>query len=653
MTTLEDAKSYNDVLDHSNNDYDEDINVESSETESIEDDESEVSDEEEVLISPRTANRTDSFKLFFRVIELKDRKPKNYFVALYFDDKKVYKSKSIKKSTEWKDQGRFLPMSNGITSIKVSLYQKGLLNSPRGTITLDLKDFIEGYPYNRWYKLEGNKRTKGFLHLQMMLIAPDKTLECEFSYPLHTFIERKRHDLLKLLVEEQFTNFTICDQEGRSALHLAVELNDLESLNILLKSMDPKVPMKLVDKKGNTALHWACLHNAKKEIIELLINSKFEHTDVNKNKETPLHCAAEGDNVPAIDILISKGANINSEDIDKNTPLAIALLKHSPNAIKALIRYKSNIYKKNNRDIAVWELAQRRELVNTEPRKVFMEELNAHDPREFIERKQYSCKKFALGEKISVDYLKSTQFTITVKKRTEVVILISSPDLSGKFSSNSLFALVKSDQGIHNEPDYSRDTIGFGNINPLRITLHPGYFYNVIPIVKSESYEGKYNLLVLHKEDDDCKISELQPWNYEVALEGEWNKKTAGGGRHNSSWVDNPQYELILPEKDKVRFLVYLSQEKNDPEFRIPKDGELRKIPYRFNIGFIILDKSGKPVDQTEKFINARGVHKEFVLNCSESNRWKIIPATWNPGEESVFTLKVFCDEPFKLVKKR
>lgn len=654
MTTVEKRKSFEDVIDHSNNDYDEVLNEEFSdeETESVEDDEIEVSDQEEVLISPRTANRADASKLFFKVIEVKERKPKNYFVVLYFEEKKVYKSKTTKKSTEWIDQGRFLPISDDTNSIKISLFQKSLLNSPRGTINLNLEEFIEGYPYNRWYKLEGKKTIKGYLHLQMMLTAPNKNLETEFSHPLHTFIERKRHDLLEKLVEEPFTNFTTCDAEGRSALHLAVELNDLESLNILLKSMDPKVATKLQDKNGNTALHWACLHNAGKEIIETLINSKFEHTTVNKNNETPLHCAAEGDNVPAIDVLISKGAKVNSADKEKNTPLATALLKHSPNAVRALIRHKSNIYKKNNRDISVWELAQRRELVNTEPRKIFMEELNAHDPREFVERKQYDCKKYAIGKKVSVDYLESTQFSLTVEKRTEVVILISSPDLSPQLSSNSTFALTKSHQGIHNEPDYSRDTIAFGNINPLRTTLLPGYFYNVIPIVKSDRYEDEYILLVLHKEGDDCKITELQPWKYVESIEGEWSKKNAGGALHNTSWTENPQYELILPEKDNIRFLIYLSQEKNDPELRIPKDGELRKLPYQFNIGFILLDKSGKPIDQTEKFINARGVHKEFVLDCSKSNKWKIVPATWNPGEESNFTLKVFCDEPFKLVKK-
>src|SRR5690606_8637640 len=111
---------------------------------------------------------------------------------------------------------------------------------------------------------------------------------------------------------------------------------------------------------------------AGKDVIEFLLNNKFDPNATNNRKETPLHCASESDNAEAIEALVAKGANLNVQDEEGNVPLSVALLKHSPNAIKALLKAKANVFKKIKKGLTVWELAQRRDLVNTEPRKVFM-----------------------------------------------------------------------------------------------------------------------------------------------------------------------------------------------------------------------------------------------------------------------------------------
>lgn len=615
------------------------------------------SDEEEVIFTPRTANRPDIERIFFKVVECKgvSSKPKNYFVTVSINDKKAYKSSTTKKNVIWEDSGRLLPIAEDVTSLKVTLYEKGILKSAKGFTTLQVEQLVRGYPYNRWYPLTTKKGEKGALHLQVMLVPPNENLGSEFTLPLHTLLKKDKFELFHDAVDEAFTDLQAIDNEGKTALHLASEMGMDKYVKILLKKIGKSAPT-LKTNKGNTALHSACLSpKCNTEVLDLLLKAKFDPTALNNEKETPLHLAALANNAKAIEVLVAKGAKVNSTDKDKNLPLSIALLNHAPEAVRALVKLNTNIYKKNAKDMTVWEIAQRKDMVNTEPRKAFMEELNVHDPREFEYRREFNKKVVSEGKKISVDFLESAQFALSVKKETEVVVLITSPDVlsSIDFAEKSAFVLSKSNQGVHNEPDFSRDAIAFGGQKCLKITLEPDYFYTVLPYVKNSSLEGKYTLIVLTREEDKCDVKELKQWKYSETVEGRWKKKTAGGAQQNSTWLNNPQYELTLPQEDDVRFLVYLAQEPDDPSLRLPDGGDLRKMPFDYNIGFFLMDRgAAKVIDQTEKFVNSRGTHKEFVIDCSKHNHLTVVPSTWNPGEESVFTLKVYCDSPISLIKK-
>lgn len=627
--------------------------IEESEEKSVEDD-----DEEKVTLSPRAANRVDVDRLFFKVVECKgfSAKPKNYFVAVSINDKKAYKSSTTKKKTLWEDSGRLLPIPDDVKSLKVSLYSKGIFTSAKGYTTLNVKDLIRGYPYNRWYQMSIKNKDKGALHLQVMLIPPNEQLDGEFTLPLHTLIQKDRFDLFEDAVDEEFTDLEAVDAEGNTALHLAAQLGLKKYVKVLLKKIG-KNASTLMTNKGNTALHSACLSNGPNtEVIQMLLKAKFDPSSLNKDKETPLHLAALSNNPSAIELLVEKGAKVNATDKDKNVPLVIALLNHAPEAVRALVRLNTNVYKKNTKDMTVWELAQRKDMVNTEPRKAFMEELKVHDPREFLYKRDFTGKIAQPGLDVHHDFTTSTQYTISVKKDMEVVLLITPED---RLQSDSIdkvaFVLCQSSQGNHKEPDFSRDAIAFGGKTCLKITLEPDHHYTVLPYVKNNSFKGKYTFVLLHKEDDDksCKLKELKPWKYCETVEGRWKKKTAGGAQQNSTWLNNPQYELTLPQEDDVRFMVYLAQEPDDIQLRLPEGGDLRKMPYDFNIGFFLMDRgAAKVIDQTEKFLNARGTHKEFVIDCTKHNHLTIMPSTWNPGEESEFTLKVFCDSTITLVKK-
>ena len=83
-------------------------------------------------------------------------------------------------------------------------------------------------------------------------------------------------------------------EEGNSALHIAVNLNDKASLKALLQAGPPKAMLKLKNREGNTPLHLAAIKDG--EILALLIQEGASLTLVNKQGQTPIMIAIENDN---------------------------------------------------------------------------------------------------------------------------------------------------------------------------------------------------------------------------------------------------------------------------------------------------------------------------------------------------------------------
>lgn len=77
------------------------------------------------------------------------------------------------------------------------------------------------------------------------------------------------------------------------------------------------------DAKGRFAIHLAAKNN-KKDVLELLLakGSNIESLDI--NKKTPLHYAAENGSIEVIEMLLAKGANLKSKDKLNETAFDLA-----------------------------------------------------------------------------------------------------------------------------------------------------------------------------------------------------------------------------------------------------------------------------------------------------------------------------------------
>lgn len=602
-------------------------------------------------------------RLYVNVTEAKGPKPGSYYVTVHFGSSKdiAWQSETTKKSTTFDNRGRLLPIPSGATHVTLNLYEKGLVSDTnKGEAVWDLQAISDGYPHQPWAPMLKKGETKSQLRVQLMYLPENVDLDGdEFVTPLHALIRKNKLELLTRAVDDIFADLTLGDAEGRTPLHLAVEYNKTKFVKILLKKAPAGEAARMLTPKKETALHFAGKFRSSGSIANALVGAGFDVNALADLKRTPLHYAAAAGAVEVIEVLAAApGVQLNAQDKSDNTPLNDALTNDRTEAIAELLQYDTDLYLKNDKELAVWEIAQRKDLVATEARKAFMDTLNVHDPREFAYRPKFPKKQTVKGARCELDFEESTQFAISVAEKMEVVIVLTTDDLiaTPAFSAQSCFALVKSDEGVHNALAISRDAVSLSGNRAVKVTLEPNFFYDVVPYAKAQEAVRDYTLVVMTPKKKSVTITPLRKWKHTAVVEDKWVAgKTAGGAQPSPTWVDNPKFEVTMPSEDDFPFAVLLTQEEDGshPETRYVEGDDHKLLPYDFAVGFYVCDRQGvKVLDQVEKWSNARDVHQHFQMDFSQRNHLCIIPTMHKPGMEGPFTLRVYADEPITVEAK-
>eukprot|EP00118_Oscarella_pearsei_P009251 m.52270 g.52270 ORF g.52270 m.52270 type:complete len:1225 (+) comp34199_c0_seq4:92-3766(+) len=130
-----------------------------------------------------------------------------------------------------------------------------------------------------------------------------------------------------------------------SLLHLAVKSGHLP---VVRMCFEQGVNIKHQMSDGDTALHLAAQLGFV-DIIKYLLSKDTETLHMkNKNGRTPLHEASKMDQPAAVEILLSKGAEIDVTDGKGNTPVFLAAHHGSTESVRGLIKFGANIMIKND-----------------------------------------------------------------------------------------------------------------------------------------------------------------------------------------------------------------------------------------------------------------------------------------------------------------
>jgi len=130
-------------------------------------------------------------------------------------------------------------------------------------------------------------------------------------------------------------------------IHKAIVDGDVNKVKELIEADSTLMESK--DKNGNTPLNLACLHGFTREpdIAEFLISKGANINTENNNGFTPLHGAssfagdAGGANYDLVQLLVTNGANVNAKDKRGNTPLHASI--GSVNIARFLIEHGADV----------------------------------------------------------------------------------------------------------------------------------------------------------------------------------------------------------------------------------------------------------------------------------------------------------------------
>jgi ankyrin repeat protein len=128
--------------------------------------------------------------------------------------------------------------------------------------------------------------------------------------------------------------------DGATALHWAVEYDDLESVDLLLKAW---AHVDTPDRYGMAPLFYA-VTNGNSAISERLLAAGADANRSGQAGDSLLMIAARGNSIEILQALLEKGASVNATDeVARQTPLMWAVRSNNVSAVKALLDHGAEV----------------------------------------------------------------------------------------------------------------------------------------------------------------------------------------------------------------------------------------------------------------------------------------------------------------------
>eukprot|EP01094_Clydonella_sp_ATCC50884_P027466 TRINITY_DN789_c0_g1_i2.p1 TRINITY_DN789_c0_g1~~TRINITY_DN789_c0_g1_i2.p1 ORF type:complete len:706 (-),score=287.23 TRINITY_DN789_c0_g1_i2:242-2320(-) len=610
--------------------------------------------------------------IFFRLVEgrkYKGGKKMQTFFKVFIDKQRKYQTDHKVKSNEPKypDKARLLPLKEDqpVTLLRFRVYKKDFVGSSLlGQVVFPIEDLLDGVPRDNWYSMVVKKKKKvdmrGDIHLQLLFLdaADSLTGEAEeIKYPLHSFIRKNKAEVfgkvLKQIVsprEEEYVEpaheWTIgnVDARGFTALHLASSKGP-QYVDPLLKA---GADLSAGDEDGKTALMHAAAFGSI-EITEMLLAAKADVNQRATDGSSAFHAAAAANEGKVVTVLADHKGDASAQDGNGDTALHIGLRANANASVAALVAAGADIFKQNNSSVAPVKLCMNLDHVEFLTRMAFFEACNVVCEREFDLKKEYKHRITFGKTALEKDWTANPQYCFRTSSPAELKLLFHYeepiPDDLASPMEKAGFLVVKPPRSDMKEKTYLHDLVAYGTLAPLSIKLEETALdYLPLPYCKNEALPGKW-WIVAYTNSDDVQLFERKEWNHSIAVEGEWKGDTAGGCIEHDTWKNNPKFKLVIPAEEEVKVSLLLEQERSAQDL-LP----FQVLPYKTHIGFYVYDTELDEVfGSVKQMKNAREVSESVTLNGKRFTEYTVVPATFKPGDETKFTLRLFSESDCKL----
>ncbi len=204
----------------------------------------------------------------------------------------------------------------------------------------EIFNLIKKQEFNKIYELIDNEEIK--------LLNIKDTSNIYFIYYIILYNQIK---ILKLIYDKKYNiRLDFLDIDGRSILYNCIKLNYIEILNLLILYNKNNIGMSIInikDKLGYTPLHFCIFYNNFEAFKILLQNGGNPYLEANDNTNIFVNCLIYKKN-NMLDYLIDNKYNIDFISHNNETLLQIALKLNNNYYIDKLLEYNINLNNQEN-----------------------------------------------------------------------------------------------------------------------------------------------------------------------------------------------------------------------------------------------------------------------------------------------------------------
>lgn len=178
---------------------------------------------------------------------------------------------------------------------------------------------------------------QAFMHLLRLGVGMDY-VDPLGNTSLHLVAKDAQYTFLNMIMKFDTGDLNRVNQFGQTPLHLAFNANNTTAvMKLLRRGSNPNIS----DQEGNTALHLALIRRDAHLVTLIMTNSdsQVHGWRLNKEGDAPLHIAVRNEDLASIWTLLDSGINPNVQDRSGRTPLMIALdsVKHHQHQVIQLL----------------------------------------------------------------------------------------------------------------------------------------------------------------------------------------------------------------------------------------------------------------------------------------------------------------------------